>query len=130
MPRSRAIIVAVVAIPVAVLAFAYPSNRQNRAEIRTRYTELRAALSAADTNAVLALVAPTYRNSFDAASFMRLDGFARPLGTRSKVLIIGGDAKVWPKPNSYLCGVLPIGDTVEMTKVGGQWFFTGKVHLD
>jgi hypothetical protein len=61
---------------------------------------------------------------------MRLDGFARPLGTRSKFLILGGDATVWPKPNWYLCGFVPIGDTVEMTKVGGHWFFTGKVHLD
>jgi hypothetical protein len=61
---------------------------------------------------------------------MRLDEFARPLGARSKVLILGGDATVWPKPNWYLCGVLPIGDTVEMTKVEGHWFFTGKVHLD
>jgi hypothetical protein len=130
MRRSRAIILAVLGISVAVLGFVYNSNRRNRSEICTRYTELRAALSAPDTNAVLALIAPTYRTNLDGGSFMRLDAFARPLGARSKILIFNGDATVWPKPNWYLCGVLPIGDTVEMTKVGGRWFFTGKVHLD
>jgi len=130
MRRSRAIILVVLAISFAVLVFAHRSNHRNRAEICSRYAELRAALSAADTNAVLALIAPVDRGSFDGGSFMRLDAFARPLGVRSKILMLGGDATVWPKPNWYLCGVLPIGDTVKMTKVAGHWFFTGKVHLD
>ncbi len=130
MRRSRVIILAVLGILVAVLGFAYNLYHRNRSEIRMRYAELQTALSAADTNAVLALVAPTYRTNFDGAGYMRLDAFAQPLGARSKILILNGDATVWPKPNWYLCGVLPIGDTVEMTKVGGHWFFTGKVHLD
>jgi hypothetical protein len=130
MRRARAIITIVLATLVLAIVFAYLSNRRNRAEICARYAELRTALSAADTNAVLALIAPTYRSSFDGGGSMRLDAFARPLGARSKVLILGGDATVWPKPNWYLCGVLPIGDTVEMTKVEGHWFFTGRVQLD
>lgn len=130
MRRSRAIILAALGISVAVLACVYSFDRPNRAEVCTRYAELRAALSAADTNAVLALIAPTYRPSFDGGSFIRLDAFARPLGAPSKILILGGDATVWPNPNWYLCGVLPIGDTIEMTRVSGHWFFTGKVHLD
>src|SRR5258708_1660080 len=120
MRRSRVIVLAVVVISAAGLLLAYRSNRRNLAEIGARYAELRAALSAADTNSVLTLIAPAYRGSFGGGNFMRLDGFARPLGARSKVLILGGDATVWPKPNWYLCGVLPIGDTVEMTKVGGH----------
>jgi len=79
---------------------------------------------------VLALTAPAYRGNFDGARFMRLDGFAQLWGARSKVLILAGEATVWPKPNWHLCGFVPIGDTVEMTKVSGHWFFTGKVHLD
>ncbi len=130
MRRSRAITLAALGISVAVLSYVYSSDHRNRAEVCARCTELRAALSAADTNAVLALIAPTYRPSFDGGSFMRLDDFARPLGAPSRILILGGDATVWPKPNWYLCGVLPIGDTVEMTRVKGHWFFTGKVHLD
>ena len=128
-PARAAIIIALMTVVLAVV-FACRSNRRNRAEICTRYAELRTALSAADTNTVLALIAPTYRSSFDGGRFMRLDGFAQPLGARTKVLILGGDATVWPKPNWYLCGVLPVGDTVEMTKVEGHWFFTGRVHLD
>ena|SRR5438445_151737 len=127
MGRSRMIILAALAVSVVLIGFVCRSNRRNRSEICTRYAELRAALSAADTNGVLALIAPADRGSFDRGS---LDGFARPLGARSKILIFGGDATVWPKPNWYLCGVLPIGDTVEMTKVAGHWLFTGKVHLD
>jgi hypothetical protein len=130
MRRTHAIILVVLAISVAVIVFVHRSNRRDRTEICTRYGELRAALSAADTNAVLALIAPEDRGSFDGGNFMRLDGFVRPLGARSEVLVLGGDATVWPKPNWYLCGVMPIGDTVEMTKVGGHWYFTGKVHLD
>ena len=130
MRRTHAIILALLAISIAAIVFVHRSNRRNRTEICTRYGELRTALSAADTNAVLALIAPEDRSSFDGGNFMRLDGFVRPLGARSEVLVLGGDATVWPKPNWYLCGVLPIGDTVEMTKVGGLWFFTGKVHLD
>lgn len=130
MRRSRAIISAALAISLAVFSFAYWSNRRNRSEICARYAELRTALSTADTNAVLTLVAPADRTNFDGARFMRLDAVARPLEARSKILILSGDATVWPRPNWYWCGVLPIGDTVEMTKVGGRWFFTGKVHLD
>ena len=130
MRPARAIILIALATLALTVAFAYRSNCRNRVEIYTRYTELRAALSAADTNAVLALIAPDHRSSFDGGKFMRLDGFARPLGARSKVLILGADATVWPKPNWYLCGVVPIGDTVEVMKVDGHWFFTGNVHLD
>lgn len=129
MLRPRVIILAVLAISVA-LVFAYHSNRRNRAEIRTRYAELGAALSAADTNSVLALIAPGYRTGFNGADFMRLNDFAQQMAASSKVLIFGGDATVWPKPNWYLCGILPIGNTIEMTKVGDRWFFTGTVHLD
>jgi hypothetical protein len=130
MRRARSTILIVLAISIAGFVFAYRSNRRNHAEICRRYAELRAALSAGDTNTVLALIAPGHRSGFDGGNFIRLDGFARPLGDRSKILILGCDATVWPKPNWYLCGVLPIGDTVEMTKIPGRWFFTGKVHLD
>jgi len=130
MRRVRATILITLAISVLALVLAYHSNRRNRAEVYTRYAELRAALSAADTNAVLALIAPACRSNFDEGRFIRLVGFAQPLGDRSKVLILAGEATVWPKPNWYLCGFVPIGNTVEMTKVSSHWFFTGKVHLD
>jgi hypothetical protein len=131
MSRARAIIlIAFATLALVGVAFACRSNCCSRAEICTRYTELRAAISSADTNAVLALLAPDHRSSFDGGKFMRLDGFARPLGARSKVLILGAEATVWPKPKWYVCGVVPIGDTVEVMKVDGRWFFTGNVHLD
>jgi hypothetical protein len=98
--------------------------------IRARYGALTTALSLGDTNAVLALIAPQYRKEFDDLRLMRMERFAKPLGPNARILVIGSDATVWPGVNRYFWAVLPIGDTVEMTKVAGNWFFTGKVHLD
>jgi hypothetical protein len=130
MRTSRAIVIAVFALVVVGLFIAYRSRTQNHKEIRTRYAELQTALASADTNAVLALIVPEYRSTFDGREFLRLQGFARPLEAHSKILILGNEATVWPSPNRYLCGVWPIGNTVEMTKVAGRWFLTGRVHLD
>jgi hypothetical protein len=130
MRASRAIVIAVFVLVVLGLLIAYRPSSHSRTEIRTRYAELQTALTSTDTNAVFALIAPEYRSTFDGGRFLRLQGIARPLGAHSKILILGSDATVWPSPNWYLCGVWPIGDTVEMTKVAGRWFFTGKVHLD
>lgn len=105
-------------------------DREQGAEIRLRYAQMTAAISADDTNAILALVAPQFRKEFDDSRLMRMEGIAKPLRSASKVIIIGKDATVWPSPNWYYCGFFPIGDTVEMTRVSGNWFFTGKVHLD
>ncbi len=88
------------------------------------------ALASKDTNAVRALIVPQYRREFDDLRLMRMESFAKPLGPGSKIVIVGNAATVWPSPNWYLCAVWPIGDTVDMTKVGGRWFFTGEVHLD
>jgi hypothetical protein len=59
-----------------------------------------------------------------------MDSFAEALGPHSKIIIRGQGATVFPSPNWYLCGVWPIGNTVEIVKVGGNWVFTGTVHLD
>jgi hypothetical protein len=120
MRRARSIILIVLAISVAVFVFAYSSNRRNPAEICTRYAELRAALSVEDTDTVLALIAPGNRSSFDGGNFMRLDGFARPLGDRSKILILGGDAAVWPKPRSARINIAnsaPMNRVTRMTLI-------------
>ena len=93
-----------------------------RSRIRERYQQMTAALSAGDTNAVLALVAPSYRGGFGELRLSRLDGFAKPLGSDSSILVLGSEATVWP--------VRVGGDTVEMVKTGGVWYFTGIVHLD
>ena len=130
MRRISPILLAVVVVLAAGLIIGYWAERQERAVIRARHQQLRTALASRDTNAVLALIAPQYRKGFDDGRLMRMDDFAVGLGPRSKMLILGKQATLWPGPNRILCGVWPIGDTVEMTKVGGTWFFTGKVHLD
>jgi len=88
-----------------------------------------AALSAGDTNAVLSLIAPLYRSGFDGGLLSRLQGFAKPLGPQSSILVLGHQATVWPfQIWHYL--MIPGGHTVEMIKIDDTWFFTGKVHVD
>jgi hypothetical protein len=116
-------------LAIAAFALFYRTIRQEQARIRSRYQQMRTALSAGNTNAVLALVAPQMRSSFDDLRFSRLDGFAQPLGPRSSILILGGEATVWPVRTSHYI-VLPGDHTVEMIKVDGDWFFTGKIHVD
>ncbi len=130
MNRLRLILLASLGAFAVGLIILFSLACQQGATVRARYAEMTAAFLSSDTNAVLALVAPQYRNEFDNLRLMRMESFAKPLGPGSKIVIVGKEATVWPRPNWYLCGVWPIGDTVEMTKVSGSWFFTGKVHLD
>ena len=130
MNRLRSTLLAgLVALTVGLIVL-FSLAGQQAAKARARYAEMTAAMSSSDTNAVLALVAPQYRKEFDDLRLTRMESFAKPLGPGSKIVIVGRTATVWPSPNWYLCGVWPVGDTVEMTKVGRSWFLTGKVHLD
>lgn len=133
MHRSRQIILLgfglVLVLVMAVCVVFFDMGGRERTRIRVRYQQMTAALSAGNTNAVLALIAPPFRSGFDGSQFSRLDGFAKPLGPRSSILILGKDATVWPVRTSHYI-VLPGGHTVEMVKVGDDWFFTGKVHVD
>ena len=130
MNHLRSILLASLATLTVGLIILCSLAGQQGAKVRARYAEMTAAMSSSDTNAVLALVAPQYRSEFDGLRLMRMKSFAKPLRPGSKVVIVGHEATVWPSPNWYLCGVWPVGDTVEMTKVGRSWFFTGKVQHD
>lgn len=98
-------------------------------QVRARYAQMRAALSAKDAEAVKLLMAPSSRAGAGEEMIRRLDQFAKTLVPSSSVSISGSQARICPKP-VYHFGILPGGDTVEMIKVDGEWFFTGKVHID
>jgi hypothetical protein len=130
MGKSRLMVSALlIALLAGGFVFVYRSLDYQRAQIRARYAQMRAAVETGNTNAVLSLIAPQYRSTFDSLRFQRLGWFADPLGPRSSILIIGRDATVWPARTAHF-GILPGGNTVEMVKVAGDWYFTGKVHLD
>lgn len=116
-------------LAMAAGLFVFRSIRREQSQIRARYQEMRTALSANDTNAALALVAPQYRSGFDGHRFSMLNNFAQPLGPRSSIIVLRDEAVVWPVRTSHYV-VLPGGDTIEMIRAGGDWFFTGKVHID
>src|SRR6516162_4976186 len=109
MRRPRFILLvflAAFATGIAILLFL---GRQDGAKIRVRYGEMTVALSSKDTNAILTLIAPQYRQEFDDLRLIRMESFAKPLGQGSKIVIVGNAATVWPGPNRYLCGVWPVG---------------------
>lgn len=116
-------------LSMAVGLFVYRSIRREQSQIRARYKQMRTALSSSDTNAALALVAPQYRSGFDGHRFSRLSSFAQSLGPRSSIVVLHDEAVVWPVRTSHYV-VLPGGHTIEMIRVEGDWFFTGKVHID
>ncbi|MCD6050465.1 MAG: hypothetical protein K0Q55_1868, partial [Verrucomicrobia bacterium] len=111
------------------ILFVTRSASQEEAQIRARYQQMRTALSSNDTNAALTLVAPPYRNSFQGHRFSHLNNFAQPLGPRSSIWVSGNKATVWPE-RTQLFIVFPGGNTIDMIKVNGDWFFTGDVHID
>jgi len=118
-----------IALALVAVLFAHRSNQREEAQIHARYQQMRTALSSSDTNAVLALIAPNYRRNFHSHSFPYLDRFVQPLGTRSSIAISGNKADVCPdRIHHYL--IIPGGNTVEMIKLNGDWFFTGDVHID
>ena len=116
-------------LALAAVLFVDRSIRREQAQIRARYHQMRTALSSNDTNAALALVAPQYRGGFDDYRFSMLNGFARPLGPRSSIFVFRNEAVVWPVRTSHYL-VLPGGHTIGMIRVDGEWFFSGKVHID
>jgi hypothetical protein len=131
--RARLAVIASLAATLLILAVVawllVQSSGREAAQIRTRYQQMRAALTSQDTNAARALVAPNYRSGFDGYRFSMLNDFAQPLGPRSSILVLGNDAIVWPERTSHYV-VLPGGHTIKMVRVDGNWFFTGRVSLD
>jgi hypothetical protein len=115
-------------ILVAAFVYSYRSGRREEAQIRTRYQQLRIALSSGDTNAARALFAPEFRGRAH-HSLGRLVTFAKPLGRQSSVRFSTAKARVCPE-RIYHYGLPLGGHTIDMIKVDGQWFFTGKVHID
>jgi len=131
LPRLTFLSAVAILLSLALVAALFVSHSigQEQAKIRVRYQQMRTALSSSDTNAVLALVAPEYRGSFDGYRFLMLNDFAQPLGPRSSIVVLRDQAIVWPVGSSHYV-VLPGGHTIDMIRVNGDWFFTGRVHID
>jgi hypothetical protein len=51
------------------------------------------------------------------------------LGPRSSVRFSSSVAQAYPE-GIFHYRILPGGHSPEMVKVDGEWFFTGKVHID
>jgi hypothetical protein len=131
MRSTRAILIvalALVILAAAWLVYSYRKGSREEAQIRIRYQQMRLALASADTNTARVLFAPELRGGAH-GYFGRLETFAKPLGPQSSVRFSASKAQICPE-RIYHYRVLPGGHTIEMVKVDGQWFFTGKVHVD
>jgi hypothetical protein len=115
-------------LAITLFVYAFRSTRQEEAKIRARYQQMRTALSSGDTNGVRALFAPDFRGEAN-RQFDRLLNFAKPLGGLSAVRFSRSRASVCPERISHF-GIVPGGHTIEMVKIDGDWFFTGKVSID
>ena len=102
---------------------------REQVRIRGRYRQMSAALASGDMNQAMALLAPQCRSAIGPTELIRLRSLLAPLGDHSSILVLGEHATVWPERSSHLI-VLPGGNTFEMVRVAGDWFFTGAIHID
>jgi hypothetical protein len=99
-----------------------------RAQIKVRYSAMELAIRAGDTNAARLLFAPAHRPRA-ADHFSRFQTFARPLDHRSGISVSGTRAVICPRREFPLIPIGTIGHTIEMIKVDGEWYFTGKISI-
>jgi len=131
MPNTRTRFLWFIAALVLLVYGGIAWNEQSKGtavelKIRSRYQQMRSAISAGDTAAAEALFAS---GLFTADKFRMLGTFAKPLRPDARVGISGSEAWVCPVP-AYHYGVIPGGDSVEMIAIDGEWYFTGKVSID
>jgi hypothetical protein len=95
--------------------------------IRNRYSELYVALrgNTAEAKRLFAL----YPGDDLDSALERVTGQAAPIGPQFKVDVGLGRAWVRPRAESRL-GVLRGGNAIELKKLNGEWYFTGKVSID
>jgi hypothetical protein len=100
----------------------------DRARIHVRYDALQVALRAGDTNALQLLFAPAHRaRAMDHVG--RFQTFALPLDHRSGLSIKGARVWVCPRRDFSLIPFVNFGHTIEMIRVGDEWYFTGRISI-
>ncbi len=128
----RLIFITMMVVASAVVAVAMISHhRQTSREIehiQARYEAMTSAIASGDTNKFRALYAPATSGRATGNHDM-LARFARPLVPESRISFSEDTASVCPVPLIHF-HFLPGGHTIDMTKVEGEWFFTGSVDID
>lgn len=122
------------ALPLVVLAggglllHGCLGSSADRARIHVRYDALQVALRTGDTNAFRLLFAPAHRaRAMDHVG--RFQNFAHRLDHRSGVSIKGTHVWICPRREFPLIPLVNFGDTIEMIRVDGEWYFTGNISI-
>ena len=98
--------------------------------VSSKYDEMRRVLANSNTNGYHALIAPNYQLSWRKDQLLKIPDFAKPLTKKSLIRIADNHATICPIPVLYF-GLLPWGGhRIELVKEDGQWYFTGRVHID
>ncbi|MDQ3623571.1 MAG: hypothetical protein M3463_13950 [Verrucomicrobiota bacterium] len=121
-----AIGVSLVGVIVALGALRADYNKE-KARVMSRWSEMERALGAGDQERVRALMPPDFKG--EVPHVMSLV-FVRPLTPKSRMWIIGRSAGVCPELQPRHYWIFSGGNTVSMTKVDDEWFFTGRVIID
>lgn len=99
-----------------------------RASVRDRYELLRTALRAGNTNAAALLFLPAVRSRAP-DEINRLQTFAHDLGAASAITINGTQAWICPRRELAFIPFLRIGHEIEMIRVEGEWYFSGRISI-
>jgi hypothetical protein len=121
-------LLAVVLVGGGLLLHGCLGSGADRARIHVRYDALQVALRAGDTNAFRLLFAPAHRTrAMD--HFGRFQNFAQPLDHRSGLSIKGTRVWICPRREFLLIPFVNFGHTIEMIRVDGEWYFTGRISI-
>lgn len=127
MKRPAVIAAAVLGIAVFLTWAVHRSVVIDR-QLQERYKELYAAINSGDDARAAAAVVPGYQgNPVEQADYLKT--FVYPFSEKTRFGVSGDKGWVCPSRRYYFY-FIPGGNTVDLERHGGQWYFTGKVHID
>ncbi len=103
-------------------------GRTEHERVRARYEQLRAAMRAGDTNLITLLLLPEVR-ARTANEMVRLQTFAHDFSGASFITVNGAQAWICPRRELPFIPFLRIGHEIEMRRVEGEWYLTGKISI-
>ncbi len=137
MRRSRVAIGLGAIVFLAMVGWVWIPLQLERVHIRKRVEALRSVLRSGNIEGVAAFIIPERLASQHTRAYrghyrIRLEDYGMRVGTDASVpaVWINGDiADVTPHVEYHL-GIIPGGDSLEMIKHDGEWYFSGALFID
>jgi hypothetical protein len=137
--KSRYTVALIGFVLLVLLFFNYQvRNSRESTAIRIRYQELQNLVSKGEKDKQPMMIAPSHRFPARNRAPSRLTELA--LSKDSIIVVLTDQAWVYPEPQTtrypnfvyrFLGDYIsPRGRGIELSKVDGQWYFTGSIHID